>query len=161
MSEYAERDIMELDELGGHYCRHVNAMTAEGLHSKSDIAAELGYRDWRIANLEAQLAELEADKKTLLDMASTQATKINELEEKLIDLGAKSLSQRNEIATLEAQVKRYADLISKHNQECNNLCDPAACGYLAYGRQCPQCPKDYKIDDTRAIWEPPEEAGDE
>jgi hypothetical protein len=53
MSEYADRDIMALDKDGGHYCRHVMAMTREDLHGKSDIAAELAWRDWRIAQLEA------------------------------------------------------------------------------------------------------------
>lgn len=49
---YAERDAMELDKAGDYYCRHVVAMTHEGLHSKSDIAAELGYRDMLIDQLE-------------------------------------------------------------------------------------------------------------
>jgi hypothetical protein len=44
---------MALDKDGGHYCRHVMAMTREDLHGKSDIAAELAWRDWRIAQLEA------------------------------------------------------------------------------------------------------------
>lgn len=50
MSEklYAERDAMALDEAGNYYMRHVMAMTSEGLHSKGDIAAELGYRDMHI-----------------------------------------------------------------------------------------------------------------
>ncbi|QPI62389.1 hypothetical protein [Vreelandella venusta] len=52
--QYAKRDIMALDKQGGHYWRHANAMTAEGLHSKSDIAAELAYRDARIAELERE-----------------------------------------------------------------------------------------------------------
>ena len=43
--QYAERDIESLDEAGGFYSRHVSAMTGEGLHTKSSIAAELGYRD--------------------------------------------------------------------------------------------------------------------
>lgn len=43
--QYAERDIESLDEAGGFYSRHVSAMTSEGLHTKSSIAAELGYRD--------------------------------------------------------------------------------------------------------------------
>lgn len=51
MSEYAERPI-DSDELCGHYSRHVSAMTAEDLHSKSAIAAELAWRDARIAELE-------------------------------------------------------------------------------------------------------------
>lgn len=42
---YADRDIMGLDEEGDYYSKHVDAMTGEGLHCKSDIAAELGYRD--------------------------------------------------------------------------------------------------------------------
>lgn len=53
---YAERDIMQLDKAGNYYCKHLMAMTAEGLHSKSDIAAELAYRDSVIAELEGQLA---------------------------------------------------------------------------------------------------------
>lgn len=49
--QYAERDPYKLDVAGGYYCRHVSAMTSEGLHSKSDIAAELGHRDMVISEL--------------------------------------------------------------------------------------------------------------
>ncbi|MBF57687.1 MAG: hypothetical protein CME80_08215 [Halomonas sp.] len=59
-NQYAERDIMALDKAGGHYCRHLSAMTGEGLHDKSDIAAELAYRDARIAELEEREAALAA-----------------------------------------------------------------------------------------------------
>lgn len=45
---YAERDIIEQGEF---YTRHVQAMTHEGLHSKSDIAAELAHRDMTIDQL--------------------------------------------------------------------------------------------------------------
>ncbi len=48
---YAERDIEALDNFGGLYSKHVSAMTSESLHSKSSIAAELGYRDMLIAEL--------------------------------------------------------------------------------------------------------------
>lgn len=48
MSQYAERDIVRLGEF---YTRHVHAMTAEGLHAKSAIAAELAWRDAEIARL--------------------------------------------------------------------------------------------------------------
>lgn len=51
---YRERNAWELDQAGGYYSRHVMAMTSEGLHSKGDIAAELGYRDMRIDQLEAE-----------------------------------------------------------------------------------------------------------
>ncbi len=36
---------------GQHYMNHLMAMTAEGLHSKSDIAAELAHRDIVIEDL--------------------------------------------------------------------------------------------------------------
>lgn len=52
---YAERDICALDEAGGLYSKHVFAMTAEQLHSKSAIAAELAHRDERIHQLEEVL----------------------------------------------------------------------------------------------------------
>ncbi len=39
-----------------HYLKHVMAMTAEGLHSKAKIAAELAYRDAKIEGLESALA---------------------------------------------------------------------------------------------------------
>lgn len=55
VKQYAERDLMEMDRAGNHYCRHVDHMTREKLHSKSDIAAELGWRDMQIANLKQQL----------------------------------------------------------------------------------------------------------
>ena len=38
-------------KLGDHYTRHSLAMTAEGLHKKSDIAAELAARDAEIERL--------------------------------------------------------------------------------------------------------------
>ena len=50
--QYEQRDTGQLGEL---YIRHVEAMTAEGLHEKSAIAAELAHRDSRIAELESRL----------------------------------------------------------------------------------------------------------
>ena len=46
--QYASRDIRAL---GKHYTTHVEAMTAEGLHAKSAIAAELAHRDAEIERL--------------------------------------------------------------------------------------------------------------
>lgn len=46
---YAERDI---ESLGEFYMRHVDAMTTEGLHDKSSIAAELAWRDAELAELQ-------------------------------------------------------------------------------------------------------------
>jgi hypothetical protein len=55
MKQYANRNPIDLDKAGGYYCRHIAAMTEEDLYSKADIAAELAYRDMRIAELEAQV----------------------------------------------------------------------------------------------------------
>lgn len=57
MSEklYAERDIVEQ---GDYYSRHTSAMTGEGLHSKSDIAAELAHRDIEITRLQSEVERL-------------------------------------------------------------------------------------------------------
>lgn len=55
--QYADRDHMEL---GDYYVRHVSAMTGEALHSKSEIAAELAWRDREIDRLRAALASAPA-----------------------------------------------------------------------------------------------------
>lgn len=52
---YAERNP---EEQGGYYAAHVSAMTGEGLHSKSAIAAELAHRDILIDELKAQVERL-------------------------------------------------------------------------------------------------------
>jgi len=60
MSEYKNfdlEDVKTFDELSEFYPRHIDAMTAENLHCKSDIAWELCYRDNEIKQLEAQLEE--------------------------------------------------------------------------------------------------------
>ena len=48
MKLYGDRSV---EELGEYYTKHLSAMTSEGLHSKSDIAAELAYRDYVIDKL--------------------------------------------------------------------------------------------------------------
>lgn len=78
--QYAERDAMALDEAGGHYFRHVMAMTAEKLHLKGDIAAELGYRDMQIAALQEQVQKLDnliADRdKRIAELENSEKTLI-------------------------------------------------------------------------------------
>lgn len=59
---YADRNIIALDKAGGYYSRHVMALTREDLHSKSDIAAELAWRDAEIDRLKAVLAKAIAPK---------------------------------------------------------------------------------------------------
>lgn len=46
-----------LETLEPFYSQHVSAMTTEGLHHKGDIAEQLAWRDARIEQLEAELAE--------------------------------------------------------------------------------------------------------
>lgn len=55
IKHYESRDIMALDKSGNYYCRHVSALTRENLVGKSEIAAELGYRDMIIDQLEMKL----------------------------------------------------------------------------------------------------------
>ncbi len=50
---YAERDIIGLGQI---YCDHVMAMTAEELHAKSDIAAELAFRDAALAAKDREIS---------------------------------------------------------------------------------------------------------
>lgn len=54
MKLYAERNIIDLGE---YYTKHISAMTEEKLHSKSDIAAELAFRDAEIDRLRNKLIE--------------------------------------------------------------------------------------------------------
>lgn len=82
---YAERDIMQLDIDGNFYCRHVSHMTSEGLHSKSDIAAELGWRDFRIAELERQRDELAAENQELREAIRNYVRRRKEEEEQQHD----------------------------------------------------------------------------
>ncbi len=62
--KYAERDIMALDEAGNYYFTHVLAMTSEGLKSKSDIAAELAWRDFKLEELRNAVLSLLSDIKS-------------------------------------------------------------------------------------------------
>jgi predicted NACHT family NTPase len=69
---YADRDAMALDA-NGDYIRHVGAMTHEALHSKSDIAAELAYRDVLLRQclerIEAEPKEVAVIKDAVIDAA--------------------------------------------------------------------------------------------
>ena len=72
-------------------------MTAEGLHSKADIAKELAFRDKRIADLERQLSKL-------LKVAETADLLI-------LELGAKG-----EITTLHKQSQDLLDALNDWSQ---------------------------------------------
>jgi hypothetical protein len=66
--QYAERDIVALDEAGVYYMRHVDALTREQLHAKSDIAAELAFRDMTIDSLREELAAVRKAAYALLQL---------------------------------------------------------------------------------------------
>lgn len=69
--QYADRDRQAQ---GAYYVTHVGAMTAEGLHSKSSIAAELAHRDIEIARLHAENTALQSGYDAArLEIASLQA----------------------------------------------------------------------------------------
>ncbi|WP_210531185.1 hypothetical protein, partial [Pantoea ananatis] len=59
--QYEQRNIESLDG----YMTHVMAMTAEQLHSKSDIAGELAWRDSQIAALQQKLDAMAAENAAL------------------------------------------------------------------------------------------------
>ncbi len=68
---YADRKPWDLEP---HYARHMNAMTAEGLHEKSAIAEELAFRDQVIEAAEATLDDEEsAHQETLALLARRDA----------------------------------------------------------------------------------------
>lgn len=66
VKQYADRDSLGLDKAGNYYTRHVQAMTAEGLFTKSDIAGELAFRDYEIDRLRADYEEVLADHRRLV-----------------------------------------------------------------------------------------------
>jgi len=59
---YAERDVIGL---GDFYSRHASAMTGEQLHNKADIAAELGWRDQQIEDLQDRVNGLAANQQSV------------------------------------------------------------------------------------------------
>ena len=50
---------------GSYYTKHVCHMTKEGLHDKSEIAAELAHRDIKITRLTEKLEEAQATLKAI------------------------------------------------------------------------------------------------
>lgn len=81
---YARRDALEIDQAsGGMYGQHVHAMTSEGLHSKTDIASELAYRDAIIQQQRKALTELISSARTALYAGSVEPKNQADLEQKI------------------------------------------------------------------------------
>lgn len=102
---YARR---KLQALGSRFTAHMAAMTAEGLHSKSDIAAELAWRDWII--------ECERDVYERLHSELTAAQqRIRELESLNAERNRQNAAAFEERDELQRQIERYAWLV-KHGE---------------------------------------------
>lgn len=101
MTEYAEREI-DSDELAPHYSKHVMAMTAEILHSKSDIAAELAWRDAEIERVKAKLAFFQGE-----------VDKLNSVLEKSIRLSEQRGEERDAAADYAQDQAAVMDLVAK------------------------------------------------
>lgn len=127
---YAERDY---DEIEPYRMKHVMAMTAEGLHSKSDIADELAYRDKVIAEQAEQLtaakqriAELEKDAdilQTNLDAAlrdkAQLSTEMAEAKGEFEFIDKQNDGYRREIERLRAGLQKMLDWIDGDTRAIN------------------------------------------
>ncbi len=101
MSKYKQYAKRDLEALQPHYIKHVDAMTAEGLHSKSDIAAELAWRDLQIAEARDQVNHYKA----MLTKESGEVT----------------ISRNGYVEQLEQQLDRRAEELNKANRMLDNI----------------------------------------
>ena len=85
---YAERDIEGLDEDGNFYFKHVMAMTSENLSGKSAIAAELGYRDSKIVELQARLEHATNQRDAALAREAELVAKIDAIKDAWMAAGS-------------------------------------------------------------------------
>lgn len=108
------RDIMELDT----YADHVHAMTGEGLHGKSDIAAELAFRDATIEALKSQLESVhecsDRNDRNNFDLLGESAMEIESLRHSLEESDAT-------IEALKAQVAVYESAMQNAVEDVNGL----------------------------------------
>ena len=104
---YAERDIECLDEDGNFYFKHVMAMTAESLHGKSAIAAELGYRDLKIVELQARLEHAISQR----DNALAQNAELVALVERLNNFSNERIARAATLRSLIEKVLACEELV--------------------------------------------------
>jgi hypothetical protein len=135
--QYAERDAMALEKAGGYYSRHVSAMTAEGLHSKSDIAAELAYRDMLIDALTTERNELRliaAERDELL-------AKLKEKAELLRGCYAADHKRQKRMAELESALSSLYESsklvsVGQYDQEQHDIAVSKAAAALKEDKTC-------------------------
>ncbi|MFP1767305.1 hypothetical protein [Lonsdalea quercina] len=85
-NQYAERDVIALDEGGGYYSLHVLAMTRESLDSKSEMAAELGWRDMQSDKLREALDSMLNDLNASIRRESAEREKNAKLLARIAEL---------------------------------------------------------------------------
>jgi hypothetical protein len=76
MTLYAQRNPRTLEP---HLSRHMEAMTAEGLHDKGNIASELAWRDAKIERLKDAIAQA-ADACNHFDVRTARAILLDALD---------------------------------------------------------------------------------
>ena len=69
---FAKRDIQQLNAAGNLHTLNVQAMAIERLFDRSDIAAELAYRDMLIAQQLEQLAQGNSRERALEEIVERQ-----------------------------------------------------------------------------------------
>ena len=98
---YGHRDPRIQDHTGDFYSKHVMAMTAEGLHSKSDIAMELAHRDILIDDLQHQLKGMDL----------------------VANIGRKAVEDVNDLVVEQKSLRDEIKQLSEELNECHVLCD--------------------------------------
>lgn len=93
---YEHRDLMLLDAASDkpRYAQHVQAMTAEKLHAKSDIAAELAYRDTLLDILELEVFGLLADAEASVELLDKHDAELGKDMRESIKQVLKTIKQR-------------------------------------------------------------------
>lgn len=113
MTQYSERDIKALDRQGNYYSRHVSAMTGEGLHDKSDIAAELAWRDERIDELAAHVERVREASVGLHNLMTVAGSSAEHYLYKMFD----ALEERPETSLARLKAQWQADALQElYNQ---------------------------------------------
>lgn len=108
MSEIKQYDTeVRLEAVMGtnHYGVHIHAMTAENLHSKSDIAVELAWRDLRIEQLIAQLESAQKERDGLREKVNQSDTEWQEMADRILAVGKRAEKAENESGLLAVQLE--------------------------------------------------------
>jgi len=128
---YPEKDAQEL---GQHYLNHVSAMTVEKLHSKSDIAIQLAWRDQEIESLQAELEQvkgkldywyeeagrLDTNVRFQVEQKEKLQAELEKVKGELVDLIGIHSYKVNEAKKLEAE---NAELKEKYRKTFDELID--------------------------------------